>query len=52
MKLQKKTQPEKVSPMKALKERKSYVDSMQEELEETLQSSEGQNIIKVYHICH
>ena len=34
MKLQKKTQPEKVSPMKALKERKSYVDSMQEELED------------------
>ena len=34
MKLQKKTQTEKVSPMKALKERKSYVDSMQEELED------------------
>lgn len=33
MKLQKKQQPEKVSPLKTLKEKKSYVDTMQEELE-------------------
>lgn len=33
MKLQKKQKPEKVSPLKTLKEKKSYVDSMHEELE-------------------